>query len=296
MKIISWNMANAWESWRRLLDMDIDLALLQEPCKPPKDVSKRIEADPIIEMDPALSKALKVKGKLRNRTAIVKLSKGIEIADWIEAKPIDASSAGDLVASRPGTIAAARVREPGGKPVIVVSMYAQWVNMNPLAQDKNIFADGSAHQLVSDLSTFITRKDGHRVIAAGDLNILRGYGEKGDPYWAARYNTLFDRLEAMGLSCVGPEYPNGLRADPWPKELPRGSRNVPTFRTNKKQPATANRQLDFVFASAELSESLTVTALNAHDQCKWGPSDHCRIEIKLAREAYRPSVPSLGAS
>ena len=30
MKIISWNMRQKHDSWRRLLEMDIDLALLQE--------------------------------------------------------------------------------------------------------------------------------------------------------------------------------------------------------------------------------------------------------------------------
>ena len=34
MKIISWNMAHKHESWRQLLDLDIDLALLQEAGKP----------------------------------------------------------------------------------------------------------------------------------------------------------------------------------------------------------------------------------------------------------------------
>ena len=293
MKIISWNMANTHQSWRCLLDMDIDLALIQEPCKFPMDVATRIEADPDIQVDPALRKAQKVKGKLRNRTAIVKLSKGIKV-DWIEVKQIDGANTGDLVASRPGTIAAAHVTPAGHKPVMVVSMYAQWIQTHKYAEHDFVFADGSAHQLVSDFSRLVTSEKGHRVIAAGDLNILRGYGEYGDRYWTARYKTVFDRLEAMGLPCVGPEYPNGIRADPWPKELPRGSRNVPTFRTNKKQPGTATRQLDFVFASAELSESLNVRACNAPDE--WGPSDHCRIEIELAERARGPRVPPVGAN
>ena len=39
MKIISWNMQRKHDSWRCLLDMDIDLALLQEAGKPPPDVA-----------------------------------------------------------------------------------------------------------------------------------------------------------------------------------------------------------------------------------------------------------------
>ena len=107
------------------------------------------------------------------------------------------------------------------------------------------------------------KQDGHRVLAAGDMNILRGYGEKGDPYWAARYKTVFDRLEVMGLPCIGPEDPNGRQAEPWPSELPRDSRDVPTFHTNRRSPKTATRQLDYVFASTELTGLLNVRALNA---------------------------------
>ena len=40
------------------------------------------------------------------------------------------------------------------------------------------------------------------------------------------------------------------------------------------------RQLDFVFASDGLSDSLTVRALNSPE--RWGPSDHCQLEIEIA--------------
>ena len=130
------------------------------------------------------------------------------------------------------------------------------------------------------MSTFIAAKHGHRIIAAGDLNILRGYGEGGNEYWSARYETVFDRMEILGLPCVGPEYLNGRQAHPWPDELPQDSRNVPTYRSNQKKPETATRQLDYVFTSPELANLLTVRALNGLDE--WGPSDHCRIAIELA--------------
>ena len=176
--------------------------------------------------------------------------------------------------------AAAFVVPPSGSPLIVVSMYAQWVKTHVRAgYAPFIVSDGSAHRVVSDLSAFIADEHGHRVVAGGDLNILRGYGEYGDDYWAARYKTVFDRMEVMGLPCIGPEYPNGRQADPWPDELPPDSRNVPTFHTLKQSPETATRQPDYVFASTDLAGSLNVRALNNPDE--WGPSDHCRIGIEL---------------
>ena len=119
-----------------------------------------------------------------------------------------------------------------------------------------------------------------RVIAAGDLNVLHRYGEHGDSYWAARYATVFDRAEAMGLRFVGPQAPYGRQANPRPAELPEGSRDVPTFHTLRRGPMGATRQLDFVFASDALADRLSVRALNA-DPDDWGPSDHCRLAIEL---------------
>ena len=279
MKVISWNMQHSHKSWRFLLDLDVDLALIQEACCPPPDVAERIEANSAIEVGPAPWETMIVGGTPKWSTAIVKLSNRIEV-DWIEATSIDAAKSRGLVASWPGTLAAALVTPPLEESVIAVSMYAPWVNTHVQAERKICFSDGSAHRIVSDLSTFIAAKHGHRILAAGDLNILRGYGEDGDEYWAGRYKTVFDRMETIGLPCVGPEYPNGGQADPWPAELPRDSTNVPTFRYNQKKPETAKRQLDYVFASTELNNSLTVWALNGPD--KWGPSDHCLIEIEIA--------------
>jgi hypothetical protein len=61
--------------------------------------------------------------------------------------------------------------------------------------------------------------------------------------------------------------------------LPVGSLNVPTFHSNSQTPATASRQLDFVFASDSIADRVMVKALNGIEE--WGPSDHCRILINV---------------
>ena len=155
-------------------------------------------------------------------------------------------------------------------------MYAVWEGGRP----GPIYADASAHRLLSDLSGFVNDASSHRIIAAGDLNILHRYGEYGDSYWAARYATVFDRAEAMGLRFVGPQAPYGRQAHPRPAELPEGSQDVPTYHTRQQGPMGAKRQLDFVFASHALADRLSVRALNA-DPEEWGPSDHCRVAIEL---------------
>ena len=97
-----------------------------------------------------------VGGRTSYRTAIVKLSDRIEI-DWIEARSIDTAESRDLVASLPGTIAAAFVTPPSGDPLVAVSMYAQWVrdpqSPNPSMTGRGRPTDCSASSSDPILST-----------------------------------------------------------------------------------------------------------------------------------------------
>ena len=277
VKLITWNIARRAEAWRFLLDTDVDIALLQETAEPPSDVIRKCKVDPAPWRTPDSVKKLW-------RVAIVKLSDRVEV-QWLVAKPLHEANSGELAVSRPGTLAAAIVTPTSNsgepfEPFIVASMYALWEKPHTVTGGSWIYADGSVHRLISDLSAFVGQQKGHRILAAGDLNVLHGYGEHGSAYWASRYATVFSRMSALGLPFVGPQAPDGRQAEPWPEELPRESKNVPTYHTNIKKPATATRQLDFVFASDSLAERVRVRALNEPDQ--WGPSDHCRVEIEVA--------------
>ena len=190
---------------------------------------------------------------------------------------------GEVGVSRSGTLAVADITvRPAIEVITVVSMYGAWEDP-AIPGAKWLYADASVHRVISDLSGLIDRQRGHKIIAAGDLNVLYGYGEGGSPYWRDRYAAIFSRMEALGLPFVGPQAPDGgCPARPWPDELPKESKNVPTFRSKIKQPETATRQLDFFFASKEWKPRLTVRALNAPDDPdEWGPSDHCRVLIEL---------------
>jgi hypothetical protein len=192
------------------------------------------------------------------------------------AVTLEAASAGDWVVSRAGSISAAVVVIDGGLGFTAVSVYAAWeASIGP----GRGYADGTAHRILSDLSPLLGgRRPPHRLIVAGDWNLLRGYGECGEAYWKARYDTVFERAEALGLRFLGPEYPNGRQADPWPDELPRDSVCVPTFHHPQQAPAAATRQFDFVFASRSIADGIEVRALNSTEA--WGPSDHCRVVIE----------------
>ena len=272
VRIVSWNIDGRTDPWHCLTAMDADVALLQEADRPPEEMRRRID------VDPAPWTTVGWTGWTR-RTAIARLSERVEV-EWITPKAMEEACSGQFAVSRPGTVTAAHVSAPGIEPFVVVSMYALWESPHASSNSSWIVSDASAHRVVSDLSTFIGRQDGHRILAAGDLNILRGHGEGGSEYWAGRYGTVFGRMEALGLVFLGPQAPNGRQADPWPDELPRDSRNVPTFYPSGRGPTTATRQLDFVFASRGMADSVRVRALNDPDH--WGPSDHCRIEIEVS--------------
>ena len=272
VKMITWNIARREDAWRSLVDSDADIALLQEAAEPPADVAGMLDVDPA---------PWRTAGAGQNRpwrAAIVKLSDRAGV-QWLEAKPLHEAHPGELAISRLGTFAAATVTPTSGEPFIVASMYAPWEKPHSATGGSWIYADGSVHRLISDLSVFVGQQANHRILAAGDLNILYGYGEAGSPYWASRYATVFSRMSALGLSFVGPQAPAGRRAEPWPDELPQTSDNVPTYHHSRQTPGTATRQLDFVFASDCLTEHVRVRALNEPDQ--WGPSDHCRVEFEV---------------
>ena len=272
VKLISWNIARREEAWRFLLDTDADIALVQEAREPPDDVAQRLK------VDPAPWRTVGAGLDRPWRAAVVKLSDRVSV-QWLAPKPVEAACPGELAVSRLGTLAAATVTPSSGEPFVVASMYAPWEKPHRITASSWIYADGSVHRVISDLSVLIGQQAGHRILAAGDLNILHGYGEDGSAYWSSRYSSVFSRFSALGLSFVGPQAPGGRRADPWPQELPHNSNNVPTYYTSRQTPATATRQLDFVFVSNSLIERVHVSALNWPDD--WGPSDHCRLEIEI---------------
>jgi hypothetical protein len=266
LSILDWNCGQRVDAWGEAASTGADVVLLQEALPIPNESELRV-------VSPIAGQEWKTGGTLPRpwRTAVA-------TAADVQAEPIplaalDQASADEVGVSRAGTIAAATVTLPGADPLIVVSVYSPWETPWPHYEHGWIYADASAHRVVSDLSQLVALQRKHRLLIAGDWNILRGYGEDGSPYWAGRYETVFNRLEALGLTLVGPFA--GRLPDPWPSELPEGSTTTPTFWPRN---GTPSRQLDFVFASRSLVGSIEVTALN--NEVGW-TADHCKIRIEV---------------
>ncbi len=127
---------------------------------------------------------------------------------------------------------AARIQPTNAEPFVAVSMYARWLRPHPSTNSTWSvgYSDGSAHRIISDLSAFIGNTDPatHRIVAAGDLNMIYGELDKYSQNHAARKQTVLDRMDALGLRFLGPQAPKGgRRADTTPADLPSDTNNVP---------------------------------------------------------------------
>ena len=272
-RVVCWNIAKRSEPWRDLVDMDADVALLQEAGQVPQEVASKIEIASVEYPDDLYDRW----------PMVVKLSDRVEV-EWFKAvSPMATPEDGEIAVSDISTIAAARVTPRDDPPFIAVSLYARWNKPHPSTESKWSVghSDGSVHRIISDLSAFIGSTDPgtHRILAAGDLNMIYGATEDNPLALAARERTVFDRMSALGLEFLGPQHPAGTQANPMPRGLPPDTDNVPTYHTVRKSPESAENQLDYAFASRGLHEEVTVRALNSPEQ--WGSSDHCRLWIEV---------------
>ena len=288
IRVVSWNIAKTHAPWRELVKMDADVALIQEGWAPPEDVADSVEIGPQESYDPHYLNSDWWHGRdwaaLYDRwPMVVKLSDRVDVEWFKQISPVWAGNGDEIPVSGIGTITVARVKPKDGsiERFIAVSMYGRWLGPHQSVDSSWIYADASAHRIISDLSAFIGNENpaAHRIVASGDLNVLYGYGDGGDPYWEARYRSVFDRMNAIGLEFIGPQAPNGRQAEMPPPGQPADSLNVPTFYPIGQTPAQARNQLDFAFASRGFHEAINVRALNEVDE--WGPSDHCRILIEI---------------
>ena len=258
--------------------MGADVALLQEVKSFPFEIPPYVEVDSRPLCEPWDNEYFD------RWPAIVRLSNRVKVEWYKRVLPFHTLEPKEIGVSGIGTVAAARVTssETEIAPFIVASMYARWMCPNPSTDSKWRvgFADGSAHRIISDLSAFIGSHDPstHCILAAGDLNIVYGATKDNPRELPERNQSVFDRFQDLGFEFVGPQSPNGRKANPIPQYLPTDTGNVPTFALHKKT-QNATHQLDYVFASRGFHRSVKTHAFNRIDE--WGPSDHCRICIDI---------------
>ena len=286
--VVSWNIAKRSEPWRELVSMGADVALVQEANldQVPPEVAARVDTGPVEHWDSRVWNSRWWEGRFKNLfdrwAMVVRLSDRVEVEWFKQISPMGVMAQDEIAVSGIGTIAAARVKpKDGSAPFIAVSMYARWVSPHPDVHSNWIYQDGSAHRIISDLSAFVGSNDPstHRILAAGDLNMIYGATQDNRLALPARDRTVTDRMTALGMEFLGPQHPDGRRASPTPQGLPPDTRNVPTYHSSRQSPQTAQNQLDYAFASRGFHDGVKVRAMNGVEE--WGASDHCRLLIEI---------------
>ena len=149
IKVVCWNIAAMRDPWRELVEMDADVALLQEARRPPDDVAAKVDIGPDAHWDSHVWNSRWWEGRFPHLyerwPMVVKLSDRVEVEWFKQVSPISDPDGDEIAVSGIGTVAAARVKPERAPPFIAASMYARWFGPHPTADGSSIYPDGSAH-------------------------------------------------------------------------------------------------------------------------------------------------------
>ena len=261
LTIISWNVNHRRKTWEALKQFDADVALLQEATKSglPKLNEMNVVAPPTANWQiPYFGSSA---------TAVAILNPAFEFFP-VPLVGVGLKSQNSVASTHLGQFNIVGLQS-GKKNTYLVSLYGII---------ENDYADSSLHRAISDLTPLI--EQGGEVLNGADLNAFRGYSLSGTPIAVARHKCLFDRLEVLGLTCVGPFSTTGP-LEKCPCNSPATCDHVHTHRHMNKETSRAF-QNDYVFATAGLrSRLISCRALTDESPELWEFSDHAPIEVKL---------------
>lgn len=129
IKVVSWNIAKREEPWRELVEMDADVALLQEAGSPPGDLIDLVAYEDTVFWNRHLYDRWPL---------VVKLSDRVEVKWFKQVLPISDLGEDVIGVSGIGTIDVAKVTPVHCRDnaFIVVSMYARWLMPHPSVKTK----------------------------------------------------------------------------------------------------------------------------------------------------------------
>jgi hypothetical protein len=269
VELVSWNV-NRHDVWNDLgADTELDFALLQECPRPP---AGQLEAC----VPPADGDWTTTHWPSELRTCIAQLSNRYRLVPH-GLRDLHNDNLTGLGVSRRGTLSVADIYRGEDRLVTVAAAYAAWER----SPDRTgfIYADASAHRLLSDLTPLLTGRRDERLVVAGDSTSFSGTASTATPTLPRAISPCSTALGRWDCASSVRRRREGGRRIRGRQELPRDSLKVPTFYHSRQTPATATRQLDFVFATENIADQVTVRAINAVEE--WAPSDHCRIAISV---------------
>lgn len=268
--IMSWNMNGNPDAWGRALELaesaGVQVALVQE-AKPPTSPSIRTVPDTSepwsIDAHRDVQRGF--------RTAVAVLDPDIRFASKVPV-PFAEHRRGDFTASHPGQFAVIDVLDAENQIAFTaISLYGIWDQ-----DERFLFAEGTLHRALSDLTVLFQDRNRTRIVLTGDFNIYRQWANSSiGGNWSPRYDTVFSRLEAYGLRFVGP-----TSAEPLPNCPCGGGAQCQHVRTFAYQRKATNRpyQLDYVFAT----DSVQVLDCGViSDETDWTFSDHLPVRATI---------------
>ena len=268
---MTWNM-DYWRrneslrqiAWDFLENSKIDIALLQESRPTGHGKSIVFQESGIIDSR---------KGEPRYLgwgSSIVSFGPPIKEIDN-SSSPFSQTPA-PLTRTFPGSVAIGEIQIE--KPIIVISMYG--------LIDRG-YAETTVHRILSDLTPLIDRRNGKRIIIAGDLNITTQWSSKHKSFLRGRHEeclkrdrNLFERFEILGFKNVVKNKDNKPLKD---CECNDGI-NCRHVQTQRHSHSKFPWQNDYIF----LSEDLRKLDYQVHviDQEEiWKLSNHCPIIIEF---------------
>ena len=262
LTVLSWNVNRRKSAWEDIKRFGADVVLLQEATG--SDLPKNPDFS-IVE--PPTDSWTIHNGGNAHGTAIAVMNPDL-VFTALTPVPLGFSSKDTVQSSHPAQFSVVKL-PLGNKGTYLASLYGNF-------QDG--FADASMHRAISDLTNIFT--SGADVLVAGDINNFRGYTIDGKESSLRRSQAVFERLQMLGLDCIGPFSASGPL-----QGCPCGDTekcdHVRTYRHMNKD-SSRPFQLDFAFANAGLRERLvSCKALTDQEPELWNLSDHAPIEVVL---------------
>ena len=199
IRVVSWNVARRRRPLAELLEIDADVALLQEVgTGSVARLPAGIETGSGRHWNSHTWASDHPDERFRtwcNRwPMVVRLSDRVDVEWFEQVGPDRRPDENELSVSDVGLIAAARVtpKDPGdGESFIVASLYAHW--------DPTDGSTRTARSITSDLAALIEREVpfSHRILAAGDLNTWYGAGAFSDMLSMEPVDTMTDGFEYL---------------------------------------------------------------------------------------------------
>lgn len=207
LRLVSWHVAGK-PVWPLLAEVDGDIGLLQEASLLFDAWLQRVVPDPAGDWATA-----GWTGRIwKRRTAVVQVSDRCPIRPAVALTTVGLAGSGEVAISHAGALAVAETSF-GDEVITIASLYAPW----EYSSSRSIYADTSAHRLLSDLSTLVHNRRGHRAERAGPVGSQRPLSRHHRP-----------TLRTPGVArapapdpCVGVDASSSARAFAKPHEVSR---------------------------------------------------------------------------